>query len=123
LKKRIKIPGNITDFVAPKINLEFRKILPSHARLNDLQSQQIQQSLGMELSEFANMANAVLSAGDNISKEIRTNLLKYATDGAHLLGDQFQTLSVRRRMEIKKFLNPEYSGICTTEVLYDYCKL
>lgn len=105
--------------MAPKVNNELWRTLPSHARLNDLRNQQLQQSIGMGLSVFATMASSVLSASDIVPKEIRTSLLRSATDGANLLGDQFQSLSTRRRMDLKKFMNPEFAGICSAEVIIE----
>jgi hypothetical protein len=37
-------------------------------------------------------------------------------DGANIMGDQFQGITMNRRMEIKKYLNPDYAGICSAQV-------
>lgn len=118
LAERMKIPENCKEFSAPKVNSEIWRLLPSHAKISDVKHQQTQQMLGIGLSAFANMANTLAANKNNIPKELMTTLLKQAIDGANALGDQFQSISTRRRHEMKKFLNPEYSGICLGQVCF-----
>lgn len=70
----------------------------------------------MGLSNLSVIASTVMSNKEKLPKELMTSILQNAINGANVLGDQFQSISKERRWDIKKFLNPEYSGICSAQV-------
>lgn len=116
LKANVKIPSNCKNFAPPKINPEIWKIIPSQARLQDIKQQQVQQTLATGLSALAMICNEVISNKQTIPDKIVSSVIKVAMDAANVLGDQTQQLSVTRRLELKRHLNPEYGGICTGKV-------
>lgn len=116
LKEKLKIPNNCKEFLAPKVNQEIWRLLPAQAKLADLKQQQQQQVLSLNLANLATMANTVVVNKEKMSKEIMGSLLRNAIDGANILGDNFQSISERRRFDMKKYLNPDYAGICSMQV-------
>lgn len=116
LKEKMKTPVNCKQFVTPKVNPEIWRLLPPHGKLADVKHQQIQQTLSIGLSTFSVVANLVVSNKDKIPKEVMSSILRNAMDGANIMGDQFQGITMNRRMEIKKYLNPDYAGICSAQV-------
>jgi len=116
LKEKIKIPDNCKEFMAPKVNPEIWRNLPTHARLNDVRQQQNQQTLSVALTTLANMSNEIASRKAEIPSDLRNIVLKYAIDGANLLGDQFQSITTSRKLEIRKFISHEYGQICTAPI-------
>ncbi len=116
LKEKMKTPVNCKQFVTPKVNPEIWRLLPPHGKLADVKHQQIQQTLSIGLSTFSVVANLVVSNKDKIPKEVVSSILRNAMDGANIMGDQFQGITMNRRMEIKKYLNPEYAGICSAQI-------
>lgn len=82
----------------------------------DLKQQQIQEVLSAGLSTLASISNSVAVHKSQIPKEVVNSVVKQAIEGANLLGDEFQSINGRRRYEMKKYLNPEYSSICTTQL-------
>lgn len=116
LKLALKIPSNLKQFVLPKTNSEIWKILPSNARVVDIKSQQTQRALGEALSALSMIASTVVAHKTVIPKEATSSIVKLALDAGNILGDQIQSLNSSRRQEVKKHLNPEYAGICTSEV-------
>jgi len=110
LNEKTQIPGNCKEFACPKVNEEIWRSLPQQAKLTDLKSQQNQQLLSSTLSIFAMIANKIAENKDKIPKDIVSNILQLAID-------QFQSLSSTRRGEMKKFLNPDYMGICNGKVV------
>ncbi|XP_035716565.1 uncharacterized protein LOC118439398 [Folsomia candida] len=115
LKLALKIPSNLKQFVPPKTNSEIWKILPSNARVVDIKSQQTQRALGEALSALSMIASTVVAHKTVIPKEATSSIVKLALDAGNILGDQIQSLNSSRRQEVKKHLNPEYAGICTSE--------
>lgn len=116
LREAIKIPENCKDFSAPKINNEIWRIIPSHARLSDVKSQQNQQALGCGMSALALISNMALQHKKDLPKELLAAIIKTSLDASNIMGDQFQQISSSRRMDIKRFLNPEYAGICNAQI-------
>ncbi|OXA42976.1 hypothetical protein Fcan01_22260 [Folsomia candida] len=116
LRDSIKTPSNCKEFATPKVNNEIWKIIPSHARLNDVKQQQTQQALGTGISAMAMITNLILSKKSEIPKEIVSSVVRIAMDAGNILGDQTQQINIARRMDMKKYLNPEYGGICSSEV-------
>jgi len=117
LKDKILIPGNCKEFSCPKVNQEIWRQLPHHAKINDLKHQQNQQTLSMALSSFAMIANNLAENKAKIPGDVVTSTVQLAIDGSNVIGDQFQAISNARRMEIRKFLSPEYMDICNLKVI------
>lgn len=116
LKEKIRVPENCKELIVPKVNTEIWKLLPSQAKVLDLKQQQIQEVLSSGLSTLASISNSIALHKAEIPKEVVSSVIKQAIDGANLLGDEFQSISGRRRYEMKKYLNPEYARICTAQV-------
>ncbi|OXA39203.1 hypothetical protein Fcan01_26050 [Folsomia candida] len=106
----------IKTFVPPKINNEIWRIIPSNARLADVKQQQIQQAFATGLSALAVITDQVLSRKSEIPKEVVSTVVRLAIDTGNILGDQAQQLNSTRRFDLKKYLNPEYGGICSSQV-------
>ncbi len=117
LKNKFKIPNNCKPFVIPKMNQEIWTHLPTTARLNDLNFQQVQQTLGFGVNALAQIANIVAISGSQIPKEVKSTILKMSIDSGNLLGDQIQSFSRKRRLEVKKHINADYHGICNAQVI------
>ncbi|OXA42979.1 hypothetical protein Fcan01_22263 [Folsomia candida] len=115
LAAKIKVPENCKEFLVPKVNSEIWRLLPSQAKILDINQQQIQQSLTLGLSSLAVITNTIVNSKESIPKEVLSLVVKQAMDGANILGDQFQAISSRRRFEMKRHLNPEYGGICSQQ--------
>lgn len=116
LKERIKIPENCKEFIVPKVNGEIWRLLPAQAKVSDIKQQQNQLVLSQGLSTLTTISNVIASNKQKIPNEVVSSIVKHAMDCANIFGDQFQALSTRRRFEMKRFLNPEYSSICSAQV-------
>lgn len=116
LKNKFKIPSNCKPLVTPKMNQEIWSHLPANARMTDLNLQQNQQSLGIGLNALSQIANEVAKAASSIPKELKTSILKLSIDAGNILGDQIQSISKKRRFEVKRHINSEYHGICNSQV-------
>jgi hypothetical protein len=116
LQEIIKTPSNCKVFVPPKINNEIWKLIPSHARLLDVKQQQTQQAIATGLTALTKIADLVISRKAEIPKDIVNTIVKMAVDTGNILGDQNQQLNTARRLDLKKYLNPEYAGICSSQV-------
>ncbi|OXA40050.1 hypothetical protein Fcan01_25158 [Folsomia candida] len=116
LKEKVKIPANCKQFMPPKANQEIWRLLPQPAKMADLKNQQHQQILSHGLSILSSIANIVAENKDKIPKEVTSTVLQLAIDGSNIFGDQFQTVNGTRRFEMKRFLNPEYAGICNNKI-------
>ncbi|OXA56451.1 Facilitated trehalose transporter Tret1-2 [Folsomia candida] len=92
LREAIKIPENCKDFSAPKINNEIWRIIPSHARLSDVKSQQNQQALGCGMSALALISNMALQHKKDLPKELLAAIIKTSLDASNIMGDQFQQI-------------------------------
>ncbi|OXA42207.1 hypothetical protein Fcan01_23311 [Folsomia candida] len=114
MKEKLKIPSNCKQFQVPKINAEIWNHLPTPSKMADIKYQQIQQSLTQGLVGLTRIAHEVVS--NDVPNATRTSILKIAIDTANLLGDQLQNISARRKSDVKRFINPEYSAICSTQV-------
>ncbi len=112
----IKIPTNCKEFASPKVNPEIWKMLPSNAKLSDVKHQQNQQALATGLSAFSIIADLIISKKSEMPKEIVSTVVKLSIDAANILGDQLQQQNFKRKMEIKKYLNSDYAGICSTQI-------
>jgi hypothetical protein len=98
------------------MNLEIWRTLPSHARLTDVKHQQNQQVLSYGLITLARIADGLVTRKSELSKDLTSTLMKQAIEGANLIGDQFQSINTSRRMEVKRYINPEYANICSAQV-------
>ncbi|OXA56254.1 hypothetical protein Fcan01_08833 [Folsomia candida] len=116
LRENIKTRSNCKEFVPPKINNEIWRIIPSNARLADVKQQQIQQAFASGLSALAVITDQVLSRKSEIPKEVVSTVVRLAIDTGNIVGDQAQQLNSTRRFDLKKYLNPEYGGICSSQV-------
>lgn len=66
---------------------------------------------------MAEIANEVATHSNEIPQEVKKRILKLAIDGGNILGDQLQASNMKRRQEVKKLINPEYSAICNKQVI------
>lgn len=98
------------------MNSEIWANLNQTARITDIKCQQLQQTLSQGLIALSQIANEVAKASSSIPAEIKANILKIAIDGANLLGDQLQSNNNKRRAEVKRYINPEFHGICSSQV-------
>lgn len=114
IKDKFKVPGNCKQFNVPKINPEIWNHLPPQSKMTDIKYQQIQQTLSQGLVGLARIAQEVASR--DVQTAAKSSILKIAIDTANLLGDQLQNISGRRKTEVKKFINPEYNAICSSQV-------
>ncbi|OXA40125.1 hypothetical protein Fcan01_25127 [Folsomia candida] len=89
LRENIKTPSNCKEFVPPKINNEIMKL-------------------------FHRMLDWPIKS--EIPKEVVSTVVRLAIDTGNILGDQAQQLNSTRRFDLKKYLNPEYGGICSSQV-------
>ncbi|XP_035701187.1 uncharacterized protein LOC118433382 [Folsomia candida] len=64
----------------------------------------------------AEIANEVATHSNEIPQEVKKRILKLAIDGGNILGDQLQASNMKRRQEVKKLINPEYSAICNKQL-------
>jgi hypothetical protein len=116
LKENMLVPSNCKGFSVPKMNLEIWRTLPSHARLTDVKHQQNQQVLSYGLITLARIADGLATRKSELPKDLTSTLMKQAIEGANLIGDQFQSINTSRRMEVKRYINPEYANICSAQV-------
>lgn len=116
LRETLKTPLNCKQFSPPKINNEIWKIIPSQARLQDVKQQQSQQALSVGLSALSIITSQVLIRKSEIPNEVVSSIVKLAIDAANVLGDQSQQVNSNRKMDLKRYLNPDYAGICTSQV-------
>lgn len=122
LKDHLKIPDNCREFRVPKMNNEIWKCLPPHAKMDDVHSQQVQTSLVYGLSSLSKIANAAAllncrkDQGAPASKELCNEIIDFAIKGANFLGHQLQEMNLKRRGNVKRHINSDYSGICNREI-------
>ncbi|OXA39214.1 hypothetical protein Fcan01_25999 [Folsomia candida] len=76
----------------------------------------VQQSISFGLITMAEIANEVATHSNEIPQEVKKRILKLAIDGGNILGDQLQASNMKRRQEVKKLINPEYSAICNKQL-------
>lgn len=98
------------------MNAEIWRNLPGSAKVADLQQQQLQQTLSYALVAFSNIANVTAKRAIEIPKDVVAEILKGSIDCANLIGHQIQEINSKRRNEVKRFLNPEYGNICSSQV-------
>jgi len=77
-------------------------------------SQEIAQLFYLEENRIA---NNLAENKATIPSDVVTSTVQLAIDGSNMIGDQFQAISNVRRMEIRKFLSPEYMDICNLKVI------
>ncbi len=116
MKENFKVPGNCKSFIIPKMNTEIWNQLPTSARVIDLQHQHTQQGLSFGLIALSNIADKIVSSGCKIDQDAKTNVLKWCIEGTNLIGHQFQDCNMKRKSDVKRFINQEYAGICSSQV-------
>lgn len=116
LRENLKTPSNCKEFVPPKVNNEIWRLIPSQARLLDVKQQQTQQALSTGLTALALITNQIIERKSEVPKDIVSSVVKIAIDAANCIGDQCEQLNSSRKLELKRYLNPEYSGICNIQV-------
>lgn len=113
LKDAVKIPETLKQLVPPKMNVEMWKLLPSHARVDDLKKQQIQNSVAYGVSAFSQIANIIATRSQELPKDVKAAILKLSVDGANILGNELQEVNLRRRSNVKRYINPQFHGVCS----------
>lgn len=108
LRETLKTPLNCKQFSPPKISNEIWKIIPSQARLQDVKQQQSQQALSVGLSALSIITSQVLIRKSQIPNEVVSSIVKLAIDAANVLGDQSQQVNSNRKMDLKRYLNPDF---------------
>lgn len=116
LKNNLKLPENAKMLQPARMNREIWKVIPTHARLDDIRKQQIQSSLGIGISALSQIANCMAINSKLIPHAVVGEIMKISINAANILGDQLQDLNYKRRLDVKRYINPQYSNICTKEV-------
>jgi hypothetical protein len=113
LKDKLKVPVNFKEVAAPRMNSEIWTCLPSRVRFNDLKNQQMQNYMSMELVTLSLIATETAQSASKLPKEFVQKILSLCKDGTNVAGSAIQEMNVRRKLEVKPHLNPEYAGICS----------
>lgn len=118
LNSKMKVPGNCKSLLTPKVNSEIWGNLPTKAKITDLGLQALQQSVSYAIASLAISSNEITQAvtRHGMPTPLASKLLQINMDAGNILGHNFQTLTNKRRMEIKPFLNSDFSGICSGNV-------
>lgn len=112
IKEHGKIPTNCKALQVPRVNPEIWGNLPVKGRVTDVKSQNMQQNLSLGMCSLAAVANELVKS-TVIPKDVRADLLKMVMDAGKAFGTGFYELSMKRRNDMKPFINPEYSDICS----------
>lgn len=117
LYAKYKIPRNCKSLIVPKVNPEIWGHLPNRAKIGDLGLQSVQQCMGFALNTLAITSNMIakFSAEKQITPAAASQLLQLCMDSGNVLGNGFQSVTTKRKMEIKPQLHPDYAGICSNE--------
>lgn len=116
LKQELKIPENCSTFRVPKMNTEIWNRLPQRARLTDIKYQQLQQTLSLGMTVLVKMSDEISKRANQIPKETLTKVFKIGLDGANLMGNQIQDLNLKRKNEVKQYLNADFADICSAKI-------
>lgn len=116
LKEGLLVPDNCKLFRPPKMNQEIWKALPAPAKIKDLHQQQIQSVMSFGLVGLSGIANLIAANYDKMPKEVSNSIIKMAQDSADLIGEGIQSINMKRRTDVGKFMRPEVAGICSVEV-------
>lgn len=116
LADKLKIPANCVELQTPKMNTEIWAHLPTKVKLNDLSLQACQQNMTYGLITLANIGSIVAKNSARIPKDVGKEIINTIMDGANMLGQGIQTINQKRRKEVKPHLQPDYAGICSSNV-------
>lgn len=116
LTEKLKIPANCVELQIPKMNTEIWAHLPTKVKMNDLSLQSCQQNMAFGLIALANIGNIVACNAPRIPKDVGKEIITTLMDGANMLGNGVQIINQKRRKEVKSHLQPDYAGICSSNV-------
>ncbi len=117
LTSKMKIPENC-QLSVPKVNAEIWSHLPSKSKISDLNWQSLQQNISYAITNLAVTSNVISGkvGSAEISSPMASQILRANMDAANMLGNAMQQINVKRKSEIKPFLNADFSGICSSSV-------
>ena len=105
-------PENCNLLTVPRVNSEIWDVIPKNAHSNDRYIQDVQNAIVAGLVP-------IIQVGDQLAKGKEpldpTKTLGLFSDSLSLLGYAFHSLSMKRRYDIRRFLNPRYQKICSSE--------
>lgn len=116
LSSKLLVPANCKMAAVPKMNSEIWSNLPGKARIQDLQLQNLQQTNSQGLVALALIANQIALHRHELPENLAKEVLQVCMDGANVLGNGLQMINMKRRQEVKQYLNQEFAGICNTSV-------
>jgi len=116
LKLKSKIPENCKIFAVPKMNSEIWTQLPAQAKISDLKNQTHLKSLSLALSSLSRIAEIAAKSSSNQSNDSSKEIIKIALDTANVLGDEFQEVCNKRRLDVRRHMNAEYSAVCSAKI-------
>ncbi len=96
------------------MNPEIWSNLPTKAKVNDLGLQNLQQFTSYGLIALANIGDVITKNGDGMSKDVARSIIEITRNAANVMGNGYQTITQKRRQEVKPYLNAEFSGICSS---------
>lgn len=114
LKETVKVPENCKGLMTPKMNPELWAHLPPPAKFLDIKTQSIQSTMLSGIVTFANLATEIANRPAELSPELKSTLLQLSKRGGAILGAGVQDLSLKRKLDVRPHIRPEYSSICTT---------
>ncbi|XP_035709074.1 uncharacterized protein LOC118436074 isoform X2 [Folsomia candida] len=115
-KIKLKIPENIKEMRAPKVNCEIWTQLPKKAQVIDASQQFVQQFVSRGLVAQSHLAEVLAKNSDKIPNDLLKSLLSCSMEAATEFDMAFREISLRRRQQIKPFLSIESAGICGSSV-------
>jgi len=111
-----KPPSNGKELGVPKVNPEIWHSLPRKAQTADATSQHVQQFLSRSLVAQCKLAEILADNSTKIPKDLLKQLLTVTMDGATQTSSAFREISIRRRQQIKPYLSPDCTGLCSPAV-------
>jgi hypothetical protein len=67
----------------------------------------------MELVKLSLIATETAQSASKLPKEFVQKILSLCKDGTNVASSAIQGMNVRRKLDVKPHLNPEYAGICS----------
>ncbi|CAC5415403.1 unnamed protein product [Mytilus coruscus] len=113
ITKRHLRPDNCSLMVVPKVNKEIWENIPNQAHSSDVYLQEVQKSMMAGMVPIVNLANQLAIKKEPIDPSIVKSEL---SDSISLMGHAYYSLSMKRRYDIRRFLNPRYQRVCSHDI-------
>ncbi|CAC5401723.1 unnamed protein product [Mytilus coruscus] len=113
ITKRHLRPDNCSLMVVPKVNKEIWENIPRQAHSSDVYLQEVRKSMMAGMVPIVNLANQLAIRKEPIDPSIVKNEL---SDSISLMGNAYYSLSMKRRYDIRRFLNPRYQRVCSHDI-------